>query len=577
MEQTKKSIDSLILSYDQTLGQALALMNRQDPGVSELPGGIVLVVDETGKLVGIATDGDIRRALGRGATSDEPLKSVMNPQPFTVRGREEPAALFEQVVARMREGGWQKKHFEKIVVIDRDGRPIDIVWFHELWLAADVRAKRVAVIGLGYVGLTLALTFADLGFRVVGFDTNAELTALVRRKKAPFFEEGIEDLLTDHVGKRFSVLTSLDERSLADVYIIAVGTPLDREQRPQLAHLKDAANAVGRVLKRGDSVILRSTVPLGTTRDVVVPTLEKRSGLKAGEDFFVAFAPERTVEGQALSELRSLPQVVGGINRASTNAAAAIFNLMTDTVIIVDTLEEAEMVKLVNNTYRDVTFAFANEVSLICRRWGIDTQRVISAANTGYPRSMVPRPSPGVGGYCLEKDPFLYIASAHAREYTPLLARDARETNVAILTVVADEIRAFLRARRKARGRGALRVGVLGLAFKGEPPTSDMRGSPTLELVALLRKERGVTIVGYDPVVARPEIAALGIEVARTSAEVFRDADAVIVMTNHRALRSLPIRKLLALSRAGVLLFDPWALYQRDEVMKVVGVDYRML
>lgn len=575
-----QGIEKIVLREDDTLERALAVLARHDVAAAGVPGGIILVVDNSGKLTGIATDGDIRRALGRGAAHSEPLRTVMNLQPFTVRGPEPDAALFEQTVARARASVGRKKHFEKIVVVDAAGRPIDVVWFHELWLAADVRAKRIAVVGLGYVGLTLGLTLADLGFKTLGFDTNAELTAFVRRRKAPFFEEGMEELLVDHVGKGFTPVDALDVEHQADVYIVAVGTPLDGRQQPQLSHLRSAATTIGGVLKRGDSIILRSTVPVGTTRGVVMSILEKRSGLRAGEDFFVAFAPERTIEGRALEELRSLPQVIGGINRASVNAAAAIFNLMTDTVILVDSLEEAEMVKLVNNTYRDVSFAFANEVALICRRWGIDTGRVISAANTGYPRSEVPRPSPGVGGYCLEKDPFLYIASARARGYDPALARDARETNAAILASVANDIRTFLRARRRAgssHGKGMLRVGILGFAFKGEPPTSDMRGSPTLALLAALRKERGIEIIGFDPVVGRREIAALGIAVARTSADAFRDADAVIVMTNHHALRSLPIRKLLARARKGALLFDPWALYSREEVAKVTGVEYRTL
>ncbi len=265
--------------------------------------------------------------------------------------------------------------------------------------------------------------------------------------------------------------------------------------------------------------------------------------------------------------------MVGGLNRASANIAANIFSLMTDSVFLVDTLEEAEIVKLINNTYRDVTFAFANETARICRRWGIDTNKVIHAANAGYARSAVPKPSPGVGGYCLEKDPFIFIETA--KGYFPALFHQARKVNKEIVKELAGDIAQFLSPKGHAPKNE--KIFILGFAFKGNPPTSDMRSSPTISLVKELQKKGYRTIFGFDPLVPKDEIASLGVRIVRGIREGFKDARAVIIMNNHPMFGSLRIREFLATTKKESLFFDTWALYGRDEVAKVPGVNYRRL
>jgi nucleotide sugar dehydrogenase len=330
------------------------------------------------------------------------------------------------------------------------------------------------------VGLTLGLTLADLGFKVKAFDINKSVMDSIKRAKPHFYEQGLDRLLKDHLNKNFRLMENFKGENNADVYFIAVGTPLDNNHKPGLHYLEGAAAGIGKILKHGDTVILRSTVPLGTTRNSVIPILEKESGMKAGDDFLVAFAPERTIEGKALEELRKLPQVIGGINHASCDVVASIFNFMSNSTILVDSLEAAEMVKLVNNPYRDVSVAFANEVALISSAWGIDTKQVIEAANYGYERSRVPQPSPGVGGYCLEKDPFIFIDRAKKKGYEPLLARDARKISDAMIDMVTHTITSFL--KKEKIGVKNPKIALLGFAFKGKPVTSDVRGSTTVLL-----------------------------------------------------------------------------------------------
>ncbi len=429
--------------------------------------------------------------------------------------------------------------------------------------------QRIGVVGLGYVGLTLGLTFADIGFPVRAVDISSRVRGLIASRKAPFFENGLPELLVKHVGKHFIVRERFTAEDVCDVYFITVGTPLEEsvkgKETPRLDYIEQAARDVGSVLKRGDTVILRSTVPLGITRNVVAPVLEQKSGLKAGTDFYLAFGPERTIEGKALEELRTLPQVIGGINRESARAAEKIFKALTPSTVIVDGLEEAEIVKLMNNTYRDVTFGLANEFALICERWGLDTNSVITASNFGYARGGVPRPSPGVGGYCLEKDPFILAYGAKQKGYTPRIVLEARATNERILASVADRTIAFLNSQKGTQKNK--KIFIVGFAFKGKPATSDLRGSTTVACLRLLQKAGYTNIQGFDAVIPGDELSSLGVKPTKIR-DGFMDADAVLVMNNHDANQKLNIRTLTKTMKKGALLFDTWALYDRDALAK---------
>lgn len=556
----------------KTVLERLSSVKSKHP---HLPPGVALVVDEDHKLFGIVTNGDIRRAFAAGITVDESISKAMNKNPSVIEQAEPGSDLLSLIFNKMKEGKWPKDRMERILVVDDKRRVVDLVSFYDLVSHSDVRFKHIAVVGLGYVGLTLGLTLADLGFKVKAFDINKSVMDSIKRAKPHFYEQGLDRLLKDHLNKSFLLVNDFKNENNADVYFIAVGTPLDNNHKPGLHYLENAATGIGNVLKRGDTVILRSTVPLGTTRNCVIPILEKQSGLKAGEDFLVAFAPERTIEGKALEELRKLPQVIGGINHASCDLVASIFNFMSNSTILVDSLEAAEMVKLVNNTYRDVTFAFANEVALISKSWVIDTKQVIEAANYGYERGRVPMPSPGVGGYCLEKDPFIFIESAKQKGYEPLLAKNARIVSDTMVDFIANDIISFL--KKEKAGVKNPKIALLGFAFKGKPVTSDVRGSTTVLLTRKLQDAGYSNIHGYDSAARREDIMAHKVKHALKVEQGFKDADVVAVMNNHPDFETLDIRTLLAQAKNPILFFDTWSLYDTDEVKKVKGVHYQRL
>lgn len=434
-----------------------------------------------------------------------------------------------------------------------------------------MQQEKVCVVGMGYVGLTLALILSEVGFDVVGVDQREKSIKALRVGTSHFFEHGLEDILKRELDRHFWFHTEIADAS-ASVYIVAVGTPVVGRD-PKLEDLRNAAAAIGRVIKRGDVVILRSTVPVGATRSFVLPILEERSGLRGGADFYLAFAPERTVEGRALTELRTLPQVIGGLTPACTSRASDVFRTFAPQVISVDSLEAAEFVKVVNNTYRDVTFAFANEIAQLCHHWNLDAHRVIQAANSGYSRSHIPAPSPGVGGYCLTKDPYLLAYAARATGYLPKLALTARDVNESMPRHVADIVMSFFAARGKSLpGRKVL---LMGIAFKGKPETSDIRFSPALAVAGLLR-EKGCRIFGHDPLI--PAMAMSEEEIAPADPALgFANADVVIVMNNNPRFEQLPVRDLLETTAKPSLFFDAWRLFTPEVALAVPGVDYATL
>lgn len=571
----KRDIKRIIFAPSASLREVIDALSASTEKQSGLPGGIALVCGKDGKLVGIATDGDLRRGLARGLSLDAPVSKIANANPIVIP---ESVPLSERAAfirAKLLKKGSQKKYVEKAVIVDKRGAPIDVLTTYDIWQTADSRLKRVGVVGLGYVGLTLSLTLADLGFSVFGLEKDKKIIKNLTAGRPHFHEDGLAELLRTQMRKNFSVVLDFTGSRSADVYVIAVGTPLSKGGKPDTSAIVSAAREVGASLKRNDLVILRSTVAVGTTRKFVVPVLEKESGLVAGDEFLVAFAPERTVEGKALEELRKLPQVIGGFNHASAEATAGIFSFLTRSIVTLDSLEEAEMVKLINNTYRDVSFGFANEIALIADKWGVNSVKVIKAANFGYERSNVPLPSPGVGGYCLAKDPQIFSASGREKGYLPAILTAGRNVNEKMLKHIASKTIKFL--EDKNINLNTASVVLLGIAFKGFPKTSDMRGSQALEIASILRKRGIKNIFGFDTAIPTLEIEKTGLKTMRDFSAIAKRADVILVMNNNPDFALYDLKKVLSARKKPLLVFDGWSVFSRHELGELNNVFYLSL
>ncbi|HEX2437627.1 MAG TPA: nucleotide sugar dehydrogenase [Methylomirabilota bacterium] len=421
----------------------------------------------------------------------------------------------------------------------------------------------MGVVGLGYVGLTLTVALARRGFVVHGAEQSPRVVAAIRSGRAHLFEPGLDEGIAQWLGQRIHVADALPAGGV-DAAIICVSTPVDpATHRPQLENLQSAARHVAERARPDTLVVVRSTVPVGASRGIVLPELARRTPSPR-----LAMAPERTIQGQALRELEELPQVVGGLDAASADAAGALFGRLARRVVRVSSLEAAELVKLVNNCHTDLIYGYGNEVALLAERWHLDPLEVIQAANLEYPRPDLSRPG-YVGGGCLSKDPYILLSAAESVGHTPFLIGAARRLNEALPQHVAERVIALIRQVR-GRAEGA-RLAVLGWAYKGWPPTDDMRGAPVLPMLPLFRAA-GLELRGHDVLVPAPVIADLGATPSSVEAAV-AGADAVLVTSNHPEYAKLELPPLLASLRRPAVLFDSWRILD-EEAARQAGVTY---
>lgn len=548
-------------------------MERIESGVREdppAPWGIALIMDDHKELLGITTDGDIRRAILSGKSLEDPIGDIMTTNPLTIKHADSPDEILTRFHKKIRSLKLAESRFHHIITVHDDGKVVDVFTPFELWKRSEVTIKTVAVIGLGYVGLTLALTLCEFGIRVIGVDVNEKVLEMLKNGTPHFYEKGLEALLKKHVNKNLILSTNVLENE-SDIFIVCVGTPVDSKGHVNDSYLRDAISKIGNVLKPHDLIVLRSTVPIGTCRNIVAPILEQESGLQPGSDYFLAFAPERTVEGKALEELRTLPQVIGGANKQSLDYTTRLFQIFTHTIVTVDNLEEAEAVKLLNNTFRDVSFSFANEVALSLSGHNLNARNVIHAANEGYVRNHIPYPSPGVGGACLVKDPHLFVESARSGGYEAKLPTLSREINESMIDFVVEKTDTF--CEHTGKDPATAKIFLMGMAFKGMPETSDIRHSTSVDILKKLQ-DGYENIVIYDPVATKDDLMALESDVTKNVATGFAEADCVLVLNNHPSFKDLDIFKLVSTMKTPGMVFDAWGNFGAEQITAVEGIRY---
>ena len=412
----------------------------------------------------------------------------------------------------------------------------------------------VCIVGVGFVGLTLAIALTRKGIRVRGVEKNAKV---VRE-----LNDAITDVLEPGLGESLSVATrsglftvhkvgeDCADISRSNVFIITVGTPI----RDRVIDLKILSNAIEDILpyiKQNDLVVVRSTVMVGATRNIVLARL-KDTGLQVN----LAMCPERTIEGDALREIEFLPQIVGALDEESAKAAVDFFSVICHEVIELDSLESAELTKLITNTYRDVMFGFSNEIALVSDSLGVSAIQIIQAANHNYSRSNIALPGPS-GGPCLEKDPWILIQSARESGVDLSVSRSARLVNEMIVSE-------FL--RRSLINAGVIqKVGILGLAFKGNPPTRDTRGSAAFEVVDYLsRSFEGVSFLGHEPAGLVSGFEGV-ISQLESVESVISESDLLVVLTNSKSLSG--INELLsAFGKPNLVIVDFWNIVSEKSI-----------
>jgi UDP-N-acetyl-D-mannosaminuronic acid dehydrogenase len=420
-----------------------------------------------------------------------------------------------------------------------------------------VEFSKICVLGMGYIGLPTASTLASHGYKVLGVDVNRQVIDRLRNGEIHIHEPGLKTLV--HAAFRSGNLEVFEKPQEADAFIIAVPTPILEDKRADMRYVISATESIVPCLRRGNLVMLESTSPPRTTLDLVAPILE-RSGLRPGEDFYLTYSPERVMPGKILQELIENARVVGGINHASAEAGRDLYASFVRGEILLTDATTAEMVKLMENTYRDVNIAIANEFARLAERLGVNVWDAIELANL-HPRIDILRPGPGVGGHCVSVDPWFFVEKAPD---LALLIKQARLVNDGQPLYTADKISHGL------AGLEGRQLAALGLAYKAD--VDDLRESPALEVAQQL-SERGAKVFTYEPFA--PSISARGCVAKASLEETLAGSDAVVLLVDHRQFRQID-PGWVAEAMPGRIAYDTRGVWDREKWEKA-GFQLRVL
>ncbi|NQY43516.1 MAG: nucleotide sugar dehydrogenase [Legionellales bacterium] len=415
------------------------------------------------------------------------------------------------------------------------------------------KKEKVCIVGLGYVGLTLAVYLSRKGLRVHGVDISNTILNALSQKKAHFFEKNFDAEISKSIDSgMFSFSNNYIHSDGPTFYIVTVGTPLGTDNKVNISALKKVVNNIAKILSHEDVIVLRSTVKVGTTRNIVKPILDK-----TGKNYHLGFCPERTLEGAAFEELSKLPQIVSGIDDDSLDCISNFFQPVCNKIVKMNCVEEAEMVKLLNNSERDLKFALSNEIALMSEAKGLDAYRIIEAANFEYPRSNIKKPGP-VGGPCLEKDPYILTEGFLDSTYNPGLFLAARKVNEMIiekgLSKFLDEF------EKQTINQTPHKIAVLGFAFKGTPVTGDIRGSLVHKIIAIIKNRFPYSdIFGHDYLATNEDMTNSGAtDSSDNIQEALKGAEIVIIQNNHPNYKKEDWLSLANIMSDHCMIYDFW-------------------
>jgi len=422
---------------------------------------------------------------------------------------------------------------------------------------------KIGVIGLGQVGLPTALTFAKNGFSVMGYDVNDQVVSSINSGKLLFQEDGLDDVLEDSIkNKKFHATPNFDEMiKTSDVLVICVPTPLTKDIKPDLSIIKKVCSSLSTHDLSEKLIIVESSIPPGTFEKIILPEFTKNH--KLGQDFWAVFVPERLSPGQALSEMISTPRIIGYVDQDSGIIAKNLYEKFVQSEILITPVMVAEVSKLVENTFRDVNVALANEVAIICEKYGIDVQELISVCNS-HPRVNLHSPGPGVGGPCLPKDPILLLnPPEEAEQINSSIILQSRKINDSMPFHVIEILKEALEKQGKSIHNASILV--LGVAYKGN--VSDTRLSPAKKIIEELLK-LGCPVNVYDP---KTNVNFGG----QTLNNIWdkEKIDAILILADHNEFKELKLEEIRNHMKDIPILIDTKRIFDSNESEKL-GIQY---
>lgn len=418
--------------------------------------------------------------------------------------------------------------------------------------------KNICIIGLGYVGLTLSIVLAKKNFNVIGIENNKEILKNLKKSKSQIYEPNLNKFLEDVISKnKLTIKSSLPKKNKCTTFIITVGTPV-YNKKINLKNLLNVVSEISSKMNEGSLLILRSTVKIGTT-DLVKDILSKNK-----KKLDIAFCPERTMEGRALEELKALPQIIGGYTKKSSLRAKNIFRKVTKKCFIVSDPKTAEMIKLVDNSQRDLFFSYSNEVAMSCDYLKINVNEVIKIGKKNYPRTNLYLPGP-VGGPCLEKDPYIFVESLKKENFYPKLTYYSRKNNEKLISHSVKIISNFFKKINKK----ITKICIFGLTFKGNPETADLRGSTVFPLIDQLKiKFNNSNIYGYDPMLNEKDIRKLKIKYSKNLKLSFNKSDLIIFHNNNPNFSNFNLNYYVDFMNSNSLIYDFWSQLKLSTINK---------
>lgn len=416
--------------------------------------------------------------------------------------------------------------------------------------------KSICVVGLGYIGLPTAVMFANHGHQVHGVDVNEKAVKMIQNKQLHIEEDGLQERLETAIGS--GAMTADTKPKEADVFIIAVPSPIKADKTAEMEYVRQATRSVVPFLKAGNLVILESTVPPKTVENVMLPELVK-AGLEIGTELFVSHSPERVIPGKVFKELVSNDRIIGGINKESAHLTSELYRSFVEGEMHETDATTAELVKVMENTYRDVNIAFANELAMIAQGINVNVWEAIKLANF-HPRVNIHTPGPGVGGHCIAVDPWFLVELNPEKAKLIHLARKTNDGMPSYTAQMAIEI-------VKAKGIENPKFAILGLSFKGN--IDDMRESPSVEVVEQFR-QRDVALSAYDPHIKENNLT----EQTQNFEEAIQDASALVILTDHQAFKNIDPAQLANLKHK--IVIDTKNCIERDK-WEQAGFDVYLL
>lgn len=427
--------------------------------------------------------------------------------------------------------------------------------------------KQICIIGMGYVGLTLAIHAAEKNFTVHGVEISDKIYKNISNGVSHFFEPELDIILRRHINRNFFIYKRIPSKIKFDAIIISVGTPVsfNDSNRPTLTHLDNSVETILPHISEKTLLVLRSTVPVGTTRKIA----KKLRKYFNGKTTDISFCPERTAEGQALEELEKLPQVVSGNTPSALKKAVDLFSPLSDEVLSCTSLEEAELIKLFNNTFRDSLFSISNTFNHIAQSFGLDGKNVIDIANHNYPRSFIPKPG-FVAGPCLEKDAYI-LATNIKDEPSKTSLLSARINNENLEVKFANKLKEIISSNNINN------ILMTGMAFKGNPPTNDTRGSSSINILNHLKIVSNKIVI-HDFMNTKRELKEISICNSVETTELLRNDtlvnyELVVILNNHPSYKSTAFKKFIDRQVAKQsIIIDVWDVLSLESKLTLTNI-----